>query len=263
LKRGCKEEELPPPLQDIEVARSKKGKAGQIVVRSISGVTRSPGATLARRLEHDFSSSREDLLEKLAASGNQSQTLGRLLQVLEENPEIGLARAIAVSKADVGAVLDWYAKGALALKKMETVLEIYKQVPHLMRDLAKHAIDSEVDCEVCFGVGKVTARSKGVQLLNPCPKCKGSGKRLEVSAHKEFAVGKLLEMSEMLPKRGGPMVNVNQAVQVNAAGAGSEVLAKLSKAADEILYGASTKASSFSSSDYTLDAELVEANTNE
>jgi hypothetical protein len=68
-------------------------------------------------------------------------------------------------------------------------------------------------------------------------------------------------MSEMLPKRGGPMVNVNQAVQVNAAGAGSEVLAKLSKAADEILYGASTKIPS--ASDYTLDAELVEVNPNE
>src|SRR3990172_9349202 len=55
MKRGVEEKYLPPPLQDVEVARSKKGKSGQIVVRALSGVSNSPATALARRLENDFS----------------------------------------------------------------------------------------------------------------------------------------------------------------------------------------------------------------
>lgn len=236
MKRGIQEEDLPKPLQDVEVARSKKGKAGQIVVRAISGVTNSPATALARKLEHTFSPSREDLLEKLQASGNKSQTLERLLTLLQENPDMGLARATALAKADIGSVLDWYAKGALHLKKLEVVLKLYEDMPHLMRDLARHAIDKETDCEVCLGLGKVAAQAKGTHLTRPCPRCGGTGKGFLSSEHKEFAVGKLLEMSEMLPKKGGPSVQVNQAVQVNSGAGTGEILARLSKAADEILY---------------------------
>lgn len=237
-------------MQDVEVARSRKGKSGQIVVRAISGVSDGPAAKLARKLEREFSPSRDDLLEKLQASGNKSQILERLCTILEARPDVGLARAIAESKADVGAVLEWYAKGALALKKMETVLEIYRQLPHLMRDLARHAIDAEVDCEVCLGQGKVVSRAGAGKLSQGCPRCKGTGKAFTSSEHKQFAVGKLLEMSDMMPKRGGPSVQVNQAVQVNAA-QGGELLAKLSKAADEILYGTAPSST-------VVDAELAE-----
>jgi phage FluMu protein Com len=251
LKRGCREDELPFPLQDVEVARSKKGKNGQIVVRALSGIVPGPATKLAQKLERDFSQSRDDLLEKLQASGNTSQTIQRLCAILEARPDVSLARAVAEAKADVGLVLEWYAKGALALKKMETVLEIYRQMPHLMRDLARHAIDAEVDCEVCLGQGKVVSRAGAGKLSQSCPRCKGTGKAFSSSEHKQFAVGKLLEMSDLMPKRGGPSVQVNQAVQVNAA-QGGELLAKLSKAADEILYGAGTSSST------PVDAELTE-----
>jgi len=155
---------------------------------------------------------------------------------LESHPQFSLARAIAEAGADVALVLDTYAKGALALKKMETVLGIYKEMPHLMRDLARHAIDQEEDCDVCLSVGKVTAMAKGVNLTKTCPKCKGSGKSLASSEHKQFAMSKLLDISEIAPKKGGLALNVNQAVQVNAGGGGNDLLARMSKAADEVLY---------------------------
>lgn len=253
------EEELPGMLRDQIVKKSRKGKAGQIVVRNLSGVQKSPAAQLARKLEHDIAGSKEDVLEKLEASGSSNRAVQQVKLLLAQRPDFSLARAIAEAGADVAHVLDHYAKGALALKKMETVLGLYKEMPVLMRDILRHAIDKETTCEVCLGAGQVPYKAGANKLTQPCPRCAGSGKALQVSEHKEFAVQKVLEMSEMLPKRGGPLVNVNQAVQVNQGGADSNVLARLSKAADEILYGGAAPGPS----SYVVDAVAVRVDEEE
>jgi hypothetical protein len=181
-----------------------------------------------------------------------------VIAILQTQPQFSLARAIAEAGADVAQVLDNYAKGALALKKLETVLGLYEKMPHLMRDLARHAIDKEVDCEVCLGIGQVTAKSNGTSLSRPCPRCSGSGRSFSSSDHKEFAVQKVLEMSEMLPKKAG--IQVNQAVQVNQGGpSGGDLLARLSKAADDILYSGSAPSNPGSGSSFgdVVDAEPV------
>jgi hypothetical protein len=250
-KRGVQEDELPVMLKDQVVARSRRGKAGQIVVRALSGVQKSSAAQLARRLEHDLSEGREDILEKLEASGTANQSVQKVAALLESHPQFSLARAVAEAGADVAIVLDSYAKGALALKKMETVLSIYKEMPHLMRDLLRHAIDEEVECGVCLGAGSVVSKAGARKLGQQCPRCKGTGKARTPSEHKAMAVQKVLEMSEMLPKKApGATVNVNQAVQVNAGGH-SELLARMSKAADEVLY---------SRTNPILDAEVIDDN---
>jgi len=232
---GVKAEELPEMLRDDVVKRSRKGKAGQIVVRRLSGVQKSTASSLARKLENELSDGREDIIEKLEASGTANRAVKEVAAILVANPNFSLARAVAEAGADVVGVLDTYAKGALALKKMETVLGLYKQMPNLMRDIMRHAMDEESQCEICFGVGRVSGRAGGKTLNAVCPRCHGTGKTRVSSDHKEFAVQKVLEMSEMLPKKGGgPIVNVNQAVQVNAGNA--DLLNRLSKAADEILY---------------------------
>jgi len=235
IHSGISEEDLPLQLQDRVVKRSRKGKAGQIALRQLSGIQKSPATQLARKLEHELSEGREDIIEKLQAGGGSNSAVLQVAQLLESNPQFSLARAIVEAGADVAHVLDHYARGALALKKMETVLGLYREMPRLMRDIMRHAVDEETTCEICFGEGKVPGRANGKTLNSICPRCKGSGKTLNSSEHKEFAVQKVLEMSDMLPKK-APMVNVNQAVQVNAGG-GSDVLARLSKAADEIIYG--------------------------
>ncbi len=234
---GLPEEDLPLQLRDITVKKSRKGKAGQITLRALSGVQKSPAAQLARRLEHDLSEGREDIIEKLQASGGSNQAVLQVAELLTTNPQFSLARAIVEAGADVAHVLDHYARGALALKKMETVLGLYREMPNLMRDLMRHAVDREGSCATCFGEGKVTPRANGKVLSKTCPSCSGTGKAYSASDHKALAVQKILEMSEMLPKKQGLAVNVNQAVQVNNQGGGSEILARLSKAADEILYG--------------------------
>lgn len=238
-KRGIPEEDLPPQLQDTVTKRSRKGKAGQIVVRALSGVQKNAASQLARRLENELSGGKEDVVEKLQASGNTSQALARVVETLQVRPDFSLARAIAEAGADVAVVLDSYAKGALALKKLETVLELYKQMPHLMKDLMRHAVDRKSTCDVCLGLKVVQSRANGTQLSRACPRCGGEGETFESSEHKEFAANKLLEISEMLPKKGGGMA-VNVGVQVNNPGGSEDLLARLSKSADEILYGQRT-----------------------
>lgn len=235
-QRGISEEDLPLQLRDTVAKKSRKGKAGQIVLRSLSGVQKSPAAQLARKLEHEIAGNREDVIEKLQASPTAGAGVRQVAALLESNPKFSLARAIVEAGADVAHVLDHYAKGALALKKLETVLTLYREMPNLMRDIMRHAVDSEGTCEICFGEGKVVPKANGKTLSKPCPRCAGSGKQHTSSPHKEFAANKMLELSGLAPKGSAPMVNVNQAVQVNAGG-GSEVLARLSKAADELLYG--------------------------
>lgn len=235
VNSGISEEDLPLQLQDRVVKRSRKGKAGQISLRQLSGIQKSPATQLARKLEHELSEGREDIIEKLQAGGGTNQAVLQVAALLDSNPQFSLARAIVEAGADVAHVLDHYARGALALKKMETVLGLYREMPRLMRDVMRHAVDQETTCEICFGEGKVPGRANGKTLNSTCPRCHGSGKTVTSSEHKEFAVQKVLEMSEMLPKK-TPLVNVNQAVQVNAGG-GSDVLARLSRAADEIIYG--------------------------
>jgi hypothetical protein len=235
-KLGVPEEDLPLQLRDTVVKRSRKGKAGQIVVKALSGVQKNAASQLARRLEHELSGGREDVVEKLQASGNSSQAIARVVQLLESHPQFSLARAIAEAGADVAYVLDSYAKGALALKKLETVLELYKEMPNLMRDLMRHAMDRKDVCQTCFGTKLVVAKAKGTSLSKPCTRCAGTGETIVSSDHKEFAMNKLLEMSEALPARkGGPVVNVG--VQVNSQAPSQDLLARMSKAADEILYG--------------------------
>ena len=248
-RSGISEEDLPLQLRDTVVKKSRKGKAGQISLRQLSGIQKSPATQLVRKLEHELSEGRDDIIEKLQASGGSNQAVLDVAALLQSNPQFSLARAIVEAGADVAHVLDHYAKGALALKKMETVLGLYREMPRLMRDIVRHAVDQETTCELCFGEGKVAGRANGKSLNTSCPRCKGSGKQVSSSEHKEFAVQKVLEMSEMLPKKSGLAVNVNQAVQVNAGG-GSDVLARLSRAADEIIYGRKES---------VVDAEVVDA----
>lgn len=250
-RRGLQNSDLPVPLSDHVTKKSRKGKAGQIVVRALSGVQKSTAANLARKLENELSGGRDDIIEKLEASGSANQSIQRLAGILESQPQFSLARAIAEAGADVAVVLDTYTKGALALRKTEVVLNLYKEMPHMIRDLVRHAIDQEEDCGVCFGVGKVTAQAKGTHLTKTCPRCKGSGKSHVSSEHKEFAVRELLEVAELKPKKQGLAVNVNQGVQVNVPSGGGDLLARLSKAADEVLYHQATPGE-------VVDAEVVD-----
>lgn len=220
---------------DREVARSRKGKAGQIVVHSLGGIHKNAAARTAQRFEHDLTSGREDILEKLDAAGGLNQGLTRLRDYLMENPRWSFARAVAEAKADLAGAIDAYARGAITLNKLATVQEMYKAMPALLRDIMRHAIDQETDCPTCFGLGVVKKAPNSRSLNLKCPSCSGSGKYLTSSQYKQFAVQKALELARVLPDK-QPLVAVQQNTQVNVGG-DSGLLEKMSLAADKVLYG--------------------------
>ena len=232
---GMTEALLPTTLKDTEILKSRKGKIGAIKVREFSGVVPNAASKLVKKFEHQMTGGRDDIMEKLEANPELPVTVGRVLDVMRSKPSVSFARAIAEAKADPAVALDAYAKGAMALSKMDVLLSLYKEMPALFKDLMRHAIDAEDVCEICMGLGQVQPRAGINKLSAPCPRCKGSGKVLTSSEHKQFAMQKALEMSQMLPQK-GPLVAVQQNQQVNVTDGSGGLLEKMSKMADEVLY---------------------------
>lgn len=244
---GINEAILPDQLKDKLVAKSRKGKIGAIIVREFSGVQSNGASKLVRRMEHELTQGHDDIIETFEAIPDLPKTMQHVLEIMKAKPQISFARAIAEAKADPAVALDTYGKGVMALNKMGVLINLYRSMPAIFRDIMRHAIDKEEVCDVCLGQKKVQPR-QGVNVLSvDCPRCKGSGLVLTSSEHKEFAMQKALEMSEMLPKK-GPLVAVQQN-QVNVNSSDGGLLEKMSKAADEILYNRKE----------VVDAEIVES----
>lgn len=220
---------------DREIARSRKGKVGQIVVHSLSGIHRNAASKTAAKFETTLTGGREDIIEKLDAAGSISAPVERLKDLMVANPRWSFSRACAEAKADLAIAIDAYARGAIALNKLNTVVEMYKELPNLLKDLMRHAIDQEETCQTCFGVGLVKGRADATKLTLKCPACRGTGVSRVASAHKQFAMQKALELARVLPEK-TPLVAVQQNTNVNVQG-GEGLLEKMSKTADEILYG--------------------------
>lgn len=231
---GVPRKHLPDMFLNKEVARSRKGPAGQIVVHSLSGIHKNAASQTAQRFEK-MTLGRDDIIEKIEAAGPISAPVERLKDLMVANPRWSFARACAEAKADLAVAIDVYAKGAIALNKLQTVVEMYKELPNLLRDLMRHAIDQEETCQTCFGVGLVKGRPDAKRLSLKCPSCRGTGMSKVVSTHKQFAMQKALELARVLPER-QPLVAVQQNTQVNIPN-GEGLLEKMSKTADEILYG--------------------------
>lgn len=234
MATGVPENQLPDMFINKEIARSRNGKAGQIVVHSLSGIHKNAAAQTSRKFEHELTNGKDDIIEKLDAAGNLPQHLERLRDYLVANPRWSFTRAIAEARADLAGAIDAYARGAIALNKLATVRAMYEQMPNLLRDIMRHAIDQEVDCATCFGLGLVKVKADSTKCTLRCPQCKGTGKKLTSSEYKQFAIQKALELARVLPEK-QPLVAVQQNNQTVIA-SNEGLLEKMSRAADEILY---------------------------
>jgi hypothetical protein len=231
---------------DQVVAKSRKGKAGQIVVHSLGGIHKNAAARTAQTFEKELTNGREDIIEKIEASGTPNQALQLCKDLMVANPRWSFTRAVAESKSDLAGAIDAYAKGAIALNKLAAVKTMYEELPTLLRDIMRHAIDQNEDCATCFGVGMVKGRPNAKKLTLKCPTCKGTGQTLVSSEHKRWAAQKALEMSQVLPEK-QPLVAVQQN-QTNVIGGEGGLLEKMSQTADKILYDRAD----------VVDAEAVE-----
>lgn len=233
---------IPKELRNVVVARSRKGRMGQIVVRKFTGVQDSRATRWAREFEEKIQDSPEGIAEKLEASLQRapSQSITKLVELIR-NPGKGrpsFANLVARSGADLAQVVTRYAEGAAILSSSLALIEVAKDFPRAARDMIRQAVVKHGKCYGCMGSGKVPSRqyhkNAAKDAYSRCQMCDGGGEADVFSPHYEFAVENSLKVMKLLEPPKGPTVNVQQNVGVAAGG---DFMAKLLKTSDKILYG--------------------------
>jgi hypothetical protein len=236
---GVPEKGMPAPLKDKIVKKTRKGPIGAIVVRDLSGLESNTALRTVRRFEQNIADGDEDIIEKLEAVRDELKPEQlALLALLKQPHRKSLAHLMADAKAEPTGVMTAYAKGAVLLGKLEAAIQAHKGLPTIVKDLVRHALDSEELCTLCVGAGKVPPKKGALNETVLCPLCSGAGKTLVASEHKEFAVQKVLEITKQVGS-GGTQVNVSQQVAVAAPQGG--LFEKMMRVSDEILFPARKK----------------------
>lgn len=246
---GMKEVKLPEALRDTIVKRSKKGPIGALAIRNMSGMVSSPALRIVRVFEQNVGG-KEEVANKLeAVKDSLTKEQLELLRLLRAPSQKALARLMVEAGVEPVGVMSAFAKGCVVLGKIEAAIEAHKNLPGLIKDLYRHALDQESVCKICVGLMEVPQRSNapgGVKVI--CPGCGGTGKSLTSSKHKEFAHRQLLEVTKLVNNEKGPSVQVTQQV---AVGGGSRMgfFERMLDTADNISYP--------EQKERILDAEIV------
>ena len=223
---------------EATLARSRKDSSGQIKVTRHGLVYDGTAREVLRRLEQS-AGSKEDIIEKLEAVEEHLQPSQMQLLVYLRNPEMkqfSLGRLVAESGCSPVAILKKYMEGAILLGRVEAAIAAAKEQPRIIRELTRDAFAEKELCKICVGTGLVY----GPRALpdspprTPCSFCKGKGHFFEESDHKEFALTKLMDFNQMVPKV--PLVDLK--VQQNTLSLGSGIMERLLKSSEEAVYGA-------------------------
>jgi hypothetical protein len=253
---GVEEKRLPVELRDRVIKKSRKGPIGAIVVREFSGLESSVATKTVRKFEENITGGREDICEKLEAVADELRPEQlELLKLLRVPSKKSLAHLMAEAKVEPTSIMNAYARGAVALGKVQAAIIAHNGLPTIMKDLLRHAVDGTGVCTVCVGTGKVPLR-KGGKDEGPCPMCEGVGKHFKSSEYKEFALQKLLEATRVIGTPGQTQVNVNQQVAVGG-GKAAGFFEKMLETSDAILYPEQKKAEKAD----IVEAEVVDANS--
>lgn len=215
--------------------RSKRDALGAITVRSISGLDNNAAARTAKEFEQK-AGGRDQVAEKLEALGDQLPGgLKGLAKAIRSAPKRdSLAKIIARERASLVQTMKWYAKGCIELSQIDAAIETHQNMPAIVRDMVRHALDQPGICQQCSGTGALREKSTDRKAKLKCEMCDGTGKTLVSSAHKEWTTKALLRTSGLEPQQGG--TNVNVAVGVSMAG-GKAYGERVIDLADRVLHG--------------------------
>jgi rubrerythrin len=226
------------------ISRSKPDKLGVITKRAITSLENTVASRVAKRFS-ELAGGNRAVADHLEALGEKApkevQAVARALK-LKHNAKKPLAEVIANCGASLLTVMRHYANGAVALAHTEAVIEMHQQLPAVVRDVMRHALDQPGICQQCSGAGKFRRRSIDKKATLPCPICKGTGTGLVASPHKEWAAKAVLNATNITK----PASEVNVAVGVNIQ-AGKGYAERMLDMADRTLYG----------KDEVVDAEVV------
>ena len=253
LRQGFSEDELPGDLQDKLLGATPEGPLGKIEVRSMTGIhnrgtaARAFGQFLDNLRVTGQAAQKTEVAEKLEACGKLPEPVERFARGLRTS---GAREPMLRLMAEVGTepvtVMRYYAEGCAKLGKLEAGILAHPDLPILIKDIFRHALDHSAVCEFCVGLGKVKPSKSTHKDSAVCPICQGSGITHRSSKLKKFAVEKILEITKMV-EGPGMKVNVNQQVGVNVAP--SSFAERMYETSEKILY-ARTEA--------PVDAEIVQ-----
>lgn len=245
---GVEEKELPESLQNKIILRSPKGPLGQIKVRRQTGLENNTALRLVKKFEENIGG-QDELVEKLEAVREElPQNQLALLEALKEpSNKKSLARLMVDHRVEPTQVMNQFAKGCMVLGKVGAAIEAHRNLPAVVKALVRDALEDVKEvCSVCVGTGSTSPRKGAVKETSLCPGCEGTGKSARASDLKQFAIGKLLEVTELV-KKGGQTINVGQSVVVKNGGGGG-FMERMMQTSDQILYGRKEN---------IVDAELV------
>lgn len=226
--------EIPKELQDVPVAKSRKGPAGQIVLRRMSGLANTSGKRIVDQFEQNIGGKEKlvEVLETVKDDLNKNQLY--LLDLLKQGGKKTLSRLVAESGVEITGLMKQSAKGMVELGKVNAAIEAHRNLPALIKDLYTHALSGTDVCDACGGTTKLLPRPTAFKETRDCYFCKNTGKK-PMSELKKFATEKILEVTKQIGDK-GPLVSVQTGVQVNVGTTRGSIHEKIMGAADEVLY---------------------------
>lgn len=215
-------------------SRSRRDKLGAITIREMSG----PDNNVAYRTAKEFEAragGKAAVAEKIEAVGDLAPADMRELAkaIRSAKPRETLATVLARQKVSLLKTMQAYQKGCVELAQLEAAIEMHRDLPAVVKDISRHALDQPGVCQQCLGTGTLRAQSNHSKETKECPMCSGTGRALVSSPHKEWAAKAILNATGQEKKAPGSQVNV--AVGVNVAD-GRSYSERIIDLADRTLY---------------------------
>ena len=235
LDRGYAESSLPKGLRDKVIARSGRGAIGALVKKRYSGIVPNAAAKTVKQFVKNIGGKEQTIQKLIAVEDRLTEEERELLKLLQSGDKRTLVQLILESGANPAKIIDNYARGAVILGKVDAATKAAENMPKMINDLLRHALDKEDVCMQCVGVGRMPVVPSGVTDKILCSKCGGSGKITTISEHKEWAADKILQIGGVVePKGGGATVNVG----VNIDNGGQSFMSKQLEVSEAILHNA-------------------------
>lgn len=230
---GVDEKQLPDPLKDVEIARSRDGVIGRISVTRFSGVRRNQTAKIIDDFEERVGL--DQILEALSLSPTKG--IQKLVEISKQPGKhmASLKRLIADAEVDPASVFTHYAKGMLLAKRAEAVAVAAEGAPHSVRELLRLAAPMRAICRTCLGVGKIPKSTRHNEATEPCPTCMGKKEMLESGPLQEFAIKELNQIVGLIEKTPGVQVNQQTNIQQNTQVVGGGFAHRLLTMNDKLL----------------------------
>lgn len=236
------------------MARSKRDKLGAITLRKMSGPDNNAAYRTAKEFE-ERAGGKEAVAEKIEALGDQAPTeMRELAKALRaEKPQRALAAVLAERKVSLLRTMQTYQKGCVELAQLDAAIEMHRNLPAVVKDISRHALDQPGVCQQCLGTGSLRAQSNHSKETLECKFCQGTGEVLVSSPHKEWTAKAILNATGVEKKAPGTAVNV--AVGVNMA-EGKSYSERIVDLADRTLYAQDEAEGT--PEEAPVDAEVVE-----